>query len=388
MAVEFSGEEITQLVETFKALGVKPKMDDAVALQRWMTDFVKSQEDEGEDEGEHEEEEEEAEGDKDEDGSSTKQTPPVTVVSQPPRLTTFSGDPNSKGDTTFDLWKYEVQCLLLEAAHPHAVVVHAIRKSLKGEAGKIAMRLGAKAAVTDLLDKLEGVYGTVEQGESLLADFYSAQQKIDEDVVRWSCRLEDLLDKAKRRGHVTSKGMDEMLRTKFWLGLQPALKDRSRHLFDKYKSFDNLRVQLRIIEHEQSLQQGDSTPKEVKKSQVKNMATSLVATTDCSGPDKGMTELKGMVTQLAATVQSMQQEVSKLATKGSTHVQPKQVEPESSLRVNRPPSTLQATAPPFIPEQAGSFANCYQGPQCWRCGQFGHLKNGCRVRLDHKKQLN
>ena len=28
-----------------------------------------------------------------------------------PRLPTFSGDPNSKGDTTYDLWKYEVQCL-------------------------------------------------------------------------------------------------------------------------------------------------------------------------------------------------------------------------------------------------------------------------------------
>lgn len=382
MEVEFTADEITQLVESFKALGVKPKMDDAVALQGWMTDFIKSQEEHENGDGDGEADEEDGEADKEENDSSTKQTAPVTVVSQPPRLSTFSGDPNSKGDTTFDLWKYEVQCLLLEAAHPHAVVVHAIRKSLKGEAGKIAMRLGPKAAVTELLDKLEGVYGTVEQGESLLADFYSAQQKVDEDVVRWSCRLEDLLDKAKRRGHVTSKSMNEMLRTKFWLGLQPALRDKSRHLFDKYKSFDDIRVQLRIIEHELKLQQKDSTPIEVKKpGQVKKISTSSATTTDGSGLHKDMTELRGMVSQLAATVQGMQQEVSKWATKGSSYVQSTRAEPDSSL---------QATAPAFTPAQVSSFDN-YQGPQCWRCGQYGHLKNGCRVRLDHmnlKKPLN
>lgn len=30
---------------------------------------------------------------------------------QPPRIATFSGDDDSKGDTTYDLWKYEVECL-------------------------------------------------------------------------------------------------------------------------------------------------------------------------------------------------------------------------------------------------------------------------------------
>ena len=288
-----------------------------------------------------------------------------------------------KGDTTFDLWKYEVQCLLLEATHPQGVIVHAIWKSLKGEAGKIAMRLGANAEVTKLLEKLEGVYGTVERGESLLADFYSAQQGVDESVVTWGCKLEDMLDKAKQKGHVTSAGMDEMLRTKFWLGMQPQLKDKSRHLFDKCKSFDDIRVQLRIIEHEQKLQQGVNIDKQTTKTgQVKNMTTGAATTNVSSvGEDKGMTELKGMVHQLATTVQGLQQEVVKLAGRGqgqTVMAQPGQPKMDFAA----PRMATSSTTP--VEQSRVDF----QGPQCWRCGQYGHLKRWCRVWLDNKKQLN
>lgn len=389
--MEFTDEETTQLIAAFKALGLKPKMDKPETLQQWMVDFVKATS-VGDDDGE------EVDPDKPDSSSEAEDTlekpanTPVTVVSHPPRLSTFSGDPQAKGDTTFDLWKYEVQCLLKEATHPVGVLVQAIRKSLKGEAGRIAMRLGPNAPVTRLLEKLEGVYGTVERGESLLADFYSAQQGDEESVVMWGCRLEDMLDKAKRKGHVTSSSIDEMLRTKFWLGLQPQLKDKSRHLFDKCKTFDNIRVQLRIIEHEQKVQQGGTIVKDTKKTgQVKAANAATVASADHQAKhEKDMLELKGMVHQLTTTVQTLQQDFVKLGARahGKSTESIKSLTDSSNLRVEASSFTPAQSQLKSPSTQPASINNCFQGPQCWRCGQYGHLKNGCRVRLDHKKLLN
>lgn len=54
------------------------------------------------------------------------------------------------------------------------VIGSAIKKSLRGEAGRVAMRLGPSASISDLMNKLESVYGTVELREGILAQFYSA----------------------------------------------------------------------------------------------------------------------------------------------------------------------------------------------------------------------
>ena len=43
-------------------------------------------------------------------------------------------------------------------------------------------RLGPDASVRQILSKFEGVYGAVEAGEHTLAEFYSAKQKVGEDV--------------------------------------------------------------------------------------------------------------------------------------------------------------------------------------------------------------
>ena len=39
------------------------------------------------------------------------------------------------------------------------------------------MRMGTDATVEKLIDKLEGVFGVVEFGETILAQFYSTKQK-------------------------------------------------------------------------------------------------------------------------------------------------------------------------------------------------------------------
>ena len=43
---------------------------------------------------------------------------------------------------------------------------------------------------------------------------------------------------------------EEMLRTMFFKGLRPTLKDICRHLYDKFRTFDDLRSAVRKVELE------------------------------------------------------------------------------------------------------------------------------------------
>ena len=231
--MEFSEEEANRLVESFKALGVKPKSDSPEDLRQWMLQFSVTQE---------------TKETKAADQAGNTENMKMQYT-QFPRLANFSGE-TGKNDVRFDLWKYDVQCLREERIHTPDSIRQAIRNSLRGEAGRIVMRLGPKASVAEIMEKLECVYGTVEMGENLMSEFYAAQQKMGEDVTSWSCRLEDLMAKAQEKNSLSPETVNEMLRSRFWTGLNQKLKDSSRHKYDTIKDFDRLRVAIRAIEHE------------------------------------------------------------------------------------------------------------------------------------------
>ena len=56
------------------------------------------------------------------------------------------------------------------------------------------MRMGSDASLSELLDKLGGIYGILEVGDSLIIQFYNTKQKEGENVNEYGCRLEELLD--------------------------------------------------------------------------------------------------------------------------------------------------------------------------------------------------
>ena len=148
------------------------------------------------------------------------------------------------------MWKYDVNCLIEEGQYSGEDIKQAIRKSLKGNPIRIVKRLGTKATVKEIIDKLKGIYGQVEDGQSIKAEFYSAKQLPNEKIVSWSCRIEEIIDRALEQGEVQESEMDEMLRVRFWHGLQENLRDKSRHKYDQLQTFDELRTALRQIELE------------------------------------------------------------------------------------------------------------------------------------------
>ena len=116
-------------------------------------------------------------------GSDNTDKHMLTTINQSMKLSAlFSGLKPGKGECTFDLWKYEVECSIKEGVCSIDNQKRMIRASLRGEAAHVLKRLGPDASVASILQKFDDVYGMVETGEETLSEFYSAQQRVDEDA--------------------------------------------------------------------------------------------------------------------------------------------------------------------------------------------------------------
>ena len=97
----------------------------------------------------------------------------------PPKLPIFSGSEEpQKGETSYEVWSFEVKCLQNVADLPEHVLLQSIRTSLRGAARSMLIPLGEHASVTDILNKLNGFYGNVKTGETLMQTFTMTFRKI------------------------------------------------------------------------------------------------------------------------------------------------------------------------------------------------------------------
>lgn len=175
-----------------------------------------------------------------------------------PKFSVFSGEePKPKNESSFEEWKYEVNCIRRDDLYKDAEVAQAIRKSLKGQAKKVLLPMGTSATVSSIMDRLEGVFGNVATGESILQEFYTATQKSDESVTAWGLRLEEILQKAVDKGHVRLDEKNDMLKTKFWRSLRSdRLKTATRIHYETMSSFELLRKKVRAEEYEMKVSSG------------------------------------------------------------------------------------------------------------------------------------
>ena len=293
----------------------------------------------------------------------------VPVKRDPPKISIFSGA-NLKNETSYDLWRYEVCCLMADKLYEPDTVNYAVRRSLKGDAGRIAMHLGPQASIPEILHKLDSVFGDVEKKEDLLAEFYRARQKDDENVTNWSCRLENIIGKAVAKGQVHKKDVNGMLHSMLWTGLKTSLKDISGHKYDAIKDFDELRVSLRQIEKDH-----EDREQATRKPQPAKAAASAEETTR----DSDMEEVRGLIQQLATRMDRWE------GTRGRGRGYRQNTTTYTGYRSqnkrwqDRPkPQPASATPSPTTKEY-----------RCYRCGQLGHIKKGCRTPIDQiKKDLN
>ena len=169
-----------------------------------------------------------------------------------PKFSPFSGeDPKPKSEASYDEWKYEVSCTRRDGIYSDEIVAQAIRRSVRGQAKRVLLTMGITASVESILKRLEGVFGNVATGESILQEFYTAFQKQEESVNGWGLRLEEILQKAIDKGHVKDEEKDDRLRQKFWRGLRSEkLRNATRLQFESIKNFEMLRSAVRAEESE------------------------------------------------------------------------------------------------------------------------------------------
>ena len=131
-----------------------------------------------------------------------------------------------------------------------------------------------------MFSRLEGVFGNVATGESILQEFYTASQKADESVTAWGLRIEEILQKAVIKGNVKDSDTNEMLKNIFWKNLRnDRLKNATRAKFESIQSFDLLRRAVRAEEYDMKMNKNSVQPPQIKQEQVhenKQEETSLI----------------------------------------------------------------------------------------------------------------
>lgn len=120
----------------------------------------------------------------------------------------------------------------------------AVRRSLKGDAACVAMRLGADAELytwsIETRVRVEYPFRLTDSWE-----FYNDKQKSDEDVNAWTGQLEGLLDKACQKYMIRHKKMNNKLCYMICSGLMTKkLKVTSGYIHYIIKYFDTLKNEM------------------------------------------------------------------------------------------------------------------------------------------------
>ncbi|XP_013386267.1 modulator of apoptosis 1-like [Lingula anatina] len=175
----------------------------------------------------------------------------LVSYTHPPRLPLFSGD--SK-DASFKQWLFEVKALRRDGIYSDAVLLHAIRRSLKSPASDVLYHLGDVKEIDRVLEKFEQVFGDVLSSGAILQQFHSSKQHDSESIAAWACRLESLVAQllSINPPAVTDTGAKSMLRLKFYSGLNSnTIRHLLKNKFDGGATFEELLVEGRTIEMEE-----------------------------------------------------------------------------------------------------------------------------------------
>ncbi|CAC5361034.1 unnamed protein product [Mytilus coruscus] len=166
---------------------------------------------------------------------------------QNPRYLYFLG--KKRVEVSFDVWKFEVKCIIREGNYSDTILLQCIRWSLKGKARGLLLSLPDGATPVQIIEKLDRIYGNVISSEALLQKFYMETQKQGQSVADYGMILEDIAQKAVEKCQINTQAKNDMLRSKLWSGLRdPLLKNASRYKYDTVENFDQLLKEIRSIE--------------------------------------------------------------------------------------------------------------------------------------------
>ena len=268
------------------------------------------------------------------------------ILHEQPKLTSFSG---SGRECSFGRWKYEVTCLQEDQNYTASAISRAVHNSVKSPAADVLGHLGSRATVTEIIRKLESIYGSVQSGETLMEHFYSERQRPKkENCAAWSCRLEDLVYQAASKGAIDRSDIPMRLKKRFWSGLKDRqIKEALRNRVDSL-TFEELLREARALEEEYDPEHRTGSDGIVHQvTEADSKFDELL---------KRMSKLEAKMEQLQQP-QKQTQKSNKQSSKGDSKIVCAKCEQEGHL--------------PF---------GCRKdkGITCHRCNQAGHISKACR----------
>lgn len=278
-------------------------------------------------------------------GSSGAAAATTYVRVEVPTLPNFSGE--GKGtQSSYNLWHYQLTHYIEDLHVSRSSIWQAVHKSVKGLAAEVVMHLGKDVSLETLVAKFDILFGSTKTLEQLLQQFYAAEQSETESITAWGCNLQNLLSDIKKKSGFTYEMLQEMIRNKFWTGLNNKhIKEALRHRYDNNTPFEELLRQARIVESETS-----------------HKTSGMSAAQQVESSDKKLDEVLKLVRSFDGRLKNVESRQQKFPEKGTS---------VSSFK--------QASAP--SDKNRDRFRGRYG--VCHRCGDPGHIRPACPELRDH-----
>ncbi|KAH3748101.1 hypothetical protein DPMN_182538 [Dreissena polymorpha] len=121
-----------------------------------------------------------------------------------------------------------------------------IRRSVRGEAADMVMRLGEEAKVEDILELFQSSFGNIETPEST---FHACAQGENEPVVKYASRIEEMFSRAVELG-APARTQQLLLKSVFYEGLNVELKIASSFKYETTSDYNIFKAEIRKLELE------------------------------------------------------------------------------------------------------------------------------------------
>ena len=148
-----------------------------------------------------------------------------------PKISTFSGNvAPGKTEVSYEQWSHEVQCI--KDHYPESVVRESIMQSLKGAAADMACYMGPTASVSEILEKLLVIFGTVTSFNVLMQNFYKISQGY-EKVLSFATKLQGTLNQIQIQcpGRIANCKVPGHLKDRLFHRVKKHIRDSMRYLY-------------------------------------------------------------------------------------------------------------------------------------------------------------
>ena len=135
-----------------------------------------------------------------------------------------------KTEVSFEQWNHEVQCV--KDHYLESVVWESIVQSLKGAAADMARYMGPTTSVTEILQKLMVIFGTVTPFDVLMQNIYNLTQDNHEKVPSFATRLDGTLNQIQHKcpGRIVDCKVACHLKDWLFHGVHMHIRDSIRYL--------------------------------------------------------------------------------------------------------------------------------------------------------------